>query len=396
MIYCLTEICSQDPNDEIIYHSASLKCGVATYLALKENLWSVRRFDRKFVIAAYVGSPVPLDTVATAAGSLLVRDGGDLSVVERSTAFMASLYSSALPDHSDSVWNAVASAIQLIRRGAVSAVGCAVAGPMPRHEDGAILTECFVQHLAACLLDVHTKTTRYNKNKEQARNKRSEDNDDELDVHVDAHVVVVDSAVRDVADEMWVVIMKIGSDGCGQLLGHAVSKGFDEIRSWVCCFLVFSHITVHDPQLPDVAISLQTGFYALKAIANRLTEACDTDNSSLNSLNSQQRKNKVGISAQVTEFCKVLAFLLDGFELLISLNSEHVDLLSEYESNAETDCRKVDKSGVRYSRSETHPTCGTTTLLPLHCGHNGLPTAAEVAMLVSLIKQKTGVSRGAY
>ena len=36
--------------------------------------------------------------------------------------------------------------------------------------------------------------------------------------------------------ELWLVLARI--DGlCGRLLGRAVSKGFDDVRAWVCCFV---------------------------------------------------------------------------------------------------------------------------------------------------------------
>lgn len=377
------KIIMQDPNDEIIYHSASLKCGIATYLALKDNLWRTQTFDRKFLIAAYCGSTIPFENVTSVADALLDRGEAQVSCIDRVYDYIFGQVAPSTEDNAESIAYSLGSAIRLIRGGLSSVSRCSGELQIPFNTRNPILTESLVQHLAACMLDIHSKTTRATKNKKSAT--KDKDTDEEHK-GLDSASVAFDNAVREAADDLWNILAKIGSDGCGQLLGHAIAKGYDEIRSWICCFIVWSHLSLHDPQLPSISISIETGIYAIKASLSRFADKCDKEG------------NLAGDPFQREEFVKVAKFLLDGMETMVSLNAKHTDLLSEYEDvNTVHTAKGVSTvNPVKYARSEAHPTCGTNTLLPLHCGHNGFPTPLEVGMLSALIKQKLSVSRGSY
>lgn len=355
---------------------------------MKEELWSARRFDRKFLVSAYSGANVPFEDVDSATAALLVRDEPTPSAVEQARDGVLRLISgnggavSSTSGGAAGVVDTVVGAARLLQRGLVSATGCDANTEGFSGTHNSILTECFVQHLAACMLDVYSKTTRQAK-----MNKSADDRDGDS---LGRPALAVDPAVREAADAVWTILVKVGADGCGQLLGQAVAKGYDEIRSWVCCFIVWSHISVHDPQLPASAVSVETGLYALKAQLSNMTDSYGPDKQKDCS---PSRSTAQDESPQLKAFVRVVKFLVDGMEILISLNGEHADLLSEYD-DARPDRSTDERNAIRYSRSAGHPTCGTHSLLPLHCGHNGMPAAGEISLLSALIKQKTKSSSG--
>ena len=251
-----------------------------------------------------------------------------------------------------------------------------------------ILTECFLQYMASCLGNLYVKTSQMTSDIDPKKNPPSAWLIDE------AVTGNVDTSVREAADELWIIISNMGSDACGQLLGQAIVKGYDEIRSWISCFIVWSHISLHDPQLPSTAVTVESGYNQLRSYIKQLSQKYDIGDN--NSCSSPQARSLGTQSAQFSEFLTAINFLADGIEIIISLNVKHTDMLSDKAGSRKTDGISNQLSDIRYSRSVAHPTCGTYTLVPLHCGHNGMPSSVEVSMISSLIQQKVIRSKFSY
>jgi pimeloyl-ACP methyl ester carboxylesterase len=438
----------QDPNDEIVYHAASLKSGISTFLALDENLWNAKQFDRKYIIAEYRAMPVPLDKVSCMR-ALLMRSPsfadqmmkGFWRMCSKLVPSQSHFYRSldADPEGGEEQSRAKSKVSLLIR--ALDRVGMSFDGLAPRfsRQSPPLLTEDFTQCLAACLM--HMKSLAIRADRRLRRGKGSAlkesltvDEPAAEEASGDQHSALVESdsqpnevispEISLIALRVWGILSKIGSDGSGQTLGAAASCGYDELRAWICSYLVFSHISVHDPALPAHHLDLTGGVEELKTALADFSIAMSSDSTGL--VTSELEEGRVQTSSFMqdsahdmldeaiksgskSDFSRAMECLIEGLEILIQFNRNFPNLLGLEEHGGDISTPYTSSStpapqstapanapiaslpgsvSVRYARSSKHPTCGTVTLLPVHCGHNGYPAPREVDVLSRLIRLK--------
>jgi len=155
-----------------------------------------------------------------------------------------------------------------------------------------------------------------------------------LDVTSDRHMGVQLS----VLEKVWVVLGRTDG-GCGELLGQAVAKGYDGVRNWACCFLIWSARATPDVLLPRSRTDLKQTISSLRELMNNPTNELDDD--------------------------PTLKFIIDGLEVLLLRLEATKHLTDTMDSQMQL--------------------CDIGSLIPLHCGHNGWPGSAPIGSMMRLL-----------
>lgn len=151
-------------------------------------------------------------------------------------------------------------------------------------------------------------------------------------------------------EKYWILLARLNGS-CGQLLGQAIATRHchDSIRSWLCCLLVWEPTAQVDRQLPSKSTTLQTCLRELSELVDLYPESLKEDSA--------------------------VQFVLH------TLRQTEV-YLDELASS---------KSSLITKASGTSTSLESTSLISLHCGHNGWPNFDDLNTMANFIKDIAGI-----
>ena len=151
-------------------------------------------------------------------------------------------------------------------------------------------------------------------------------------------------------EKYWIVLARLNGS-CGQLLGQAIASRHchDSIRSWLCCLLVWEPTAKFDRQLPSNSTDLQTCVKELMDLVDLYPESLSEDTA--------------------------VHFVLHTLRQI----KLYLDELAS------------SKSSLITKASGTSTSLESTSLISLHCGHNGWPTFDDLNTMANFIKDIAGI-----
>ena len=151
-------------------------------------------------------------------------------------------------------------------------------------------------------------------------------------------------------EKYWIALARLNGS-CGQLLGQAIGAKHchDSVRSWLCCLLVWEPTAKFDGQLPSSSTNLQTCLKELTELVDLYPESLKEDTA--------------------------VQFIL---HTLRHIRMYLDDLASS-------------KSSLITKASSTNTPLENTSLISLHCGHNGWPNYDSLDAMANFIKDAGGI-----
>lgn len=293
------KVCLQDPNDEIINHTASLKVAFASLLVLGDRYYLKRKLSHQYVVSSYLNEEVP----HSSEGSVCTEEdiGGDVELGQES----GSGFSAAGRSKPTGV------CVKMLREAADLNVPlseqfldhfCACVLSIGKHATGALRRRRMMQLQAvsvtssslhelggsggvrtaqktaaggrklALSVDVkqdhnkpppppgpggqypvtpHASALRL---RESSGSLASSDEEEGScspwsSVDPDSSRQHIDDMAVTLLEKVWMVLAKFDG-GTGQLLGQACQFGADSVAGWVCCFIIYHNcVASSDPLL---------------------------------------------------------------------------------------------------------------------------------------------------
>ena len=151
-------------------------------------------------------------------------------------------------------------------------------------------------------------------------------------------------------EKFWISLARLNGS-CGQLLGEAIAAKHchDSVRSWLCCLLVWEPTAKADKQLSSNSTNLQTCTTELDELISSYPECLSEDTA--------------------------VQFIL---HTLRQIKTFMDDLASS-------------KSSLITKASGTSTPLESTSLISLHCGHNGWPNVDDLNTIADFMKDNAGI-----
>jgi hypothetical protein len=438
----------QDPADEIIANASSLKNGVATHRVLGDSVWTIRSLPRQYAIASYDNAPVPAPPGFTTQELLLHANTSSEPLKEEFIVHLFACLldvnkrvAAKAQTKKMRAANGICLSPQMGQGDIESGLGDDSLGDLSMSEDSAdhfdTSGESHFRSSGASAADdalmallgsddsfgaVSLMEEKAGAGKgmqaylQGAARRRPGGGAGWLADFCGKNIQDARSGLGAV-EKVWICAARVDG-GSGQLLGQALSGGVDGLRCWVCSHIVWSARASHDTVLPlrrtsigtainelgflmdaghptelrndDAVVFIKAAFEALaKRTADCSREAArtflyalpssDAPSSSLITSSSSSSSTSAYLSQYLPSFLNLSDACATGQERDVEAGRGEMRVLPEM---------RVDRN-IFPPHGDDGNEMGDSVcvgrVVPLHTGHNGWPTQADLDTLTALI-----------